>query len=435
MNRKVLVIDDNLSFSRSLEHLLKGKDFRVYIASNSTEGLGILTTEEINYVLLDVQLGEEYGPDVLTVLKKRYSDIPVIMLTGFGTIESAVASIKMGAFDYIQKPVKLKRLLDIFENAQRKKEETRGSLSSFPFITRSPYIQEILRTTERIAPTNIPILLYGENGTGKEVMADYIQSLSGRQNGPYVKINCASFSDTLLENELFGHERGAYTGAENIHKGVFEKADGGTLFLDEIGDMPVSVQSKVLRVLQNNELYRLGGENLVKVDIRIIAATNRDLEEAIAGRTFRQDLYYRLNAAIISLPPLRERKEDIQFLAESFIATYSSESGSVKRSFSDEVLDMFHRHQWPGNVRELKNLVGYATAISKGKEICRDDLPPHFLSQWEKAPKESLLDRTERELILQELKKWNFNKKKAAESLSISRSTLYSKLRKYELTD
>lgn len=435
MNRKVLVIDDNLSFSRSLEHLLKGKGFRVYIASNSMEGLGILATEEIDYVLLDVQLGEEYGPEVLTVLKEKYSDIPVVMLTGFGTIESAVASIKIGAFDYIQKPVKLQRLLDIFENVQRQKAERQNRQPSFSFMTRSPCIEEILGTTERIAPTNIPVLLYGENGTGKEVLADYIQSLSGRRDGPYVKINCASFSDTLLENELFGHERGAYTGAENLYKGVFEKADGGTLFLDEIGDMPLSVQSRVLRVLQNNELYRLGGENLVKVDIRIIAATNRDLEEAIAGRTFRQDLYYRLNAAIISLPPLRDRKEDIQFLAESFLDAHLSDSRSEKRSFSDEVLDLFQRHQWPGNVRELKNLVGYAAALSTGSEICRDDLPPRFLSQWEDGPKGSLLDRTERELILRELKRWNFNKKKAAESLSMSRSTLYSKLRKYEFSD
>lgn len=430
----ILIIDDNIHFSESLSRLLKGKGFHVFSSANSKEAFKLLSEERINYILLDVQLGREYGPDVLKVIIDRYSSIPVIMLTGFGTIESAVTSIKMGAYDYVQKPVKLNKLLGILDNAGMSNDAAPPEGNEVQFVSINPLVLEMRKTAERIAPTDIPVLIFGENGTGKEVLADFIQSRSGRREGKYIKINCASFSETLLDNELFGHEKGAYTGADKTYKGVFEKADGGTLFLDEIGEMPISVQSKVLRVLQNKELYRLGGEDLIHIDIRIIAATNRNLEDAISKKMFRQDLYYRLNAAMINIPPLRERMEDIEPLMETFVSFFTGKHGILEKRISTEVLELLHNHKWPGNIRELKNLADYAVALSRDDLIKRNDLPPHFLAQIGSLLKGSLLERTEKDVILQELKKCKFNKKKAAQALAMSRSTLYSKLRKYDIS-
>jgi transcriptional regulator with PAS, ATPase and Fis domain len=285
---------------------------------------------------------------------------------------------------------------------------------------------------KKLAITNLPILITGENGTGKEVVADFIHRHSARHLQKIVKINCAAFPETLLDNELFGHEKGAYTGADMAFKGVFERAHESSLFLDEIGDMPLTIQAKILRTLQHHEIRRIGGEDTITVDVRFIAATNRRLKELIESRKFREDLFYRLNAAILHLPPLRERKEDIPLLAEHFLSEYAGANAGTAKELSEEVLETFFEYHWPGNVRELKNALNYAAAISSGSVIGRDDLPPHFAPiSPQEAISENIREDTEKTLILKALHKVNYNKTKAADLLKMSRKTLYNKLEKY----
>ncbi len=429
----ILLIDDNEQFCDSLEILLSAKEFKVEKAFNSKRSFEILKNKAVDVILLDVRLGDESGPDILVKIRGLYPQIPVVMLTGFGTIESAVNSIKLGAFDYVQKPVKSSSLLEIIKNALIKKTAQEQNVSN-KIISQNKSILEIQETVEKLAPTNIPILIEGENGTGKELFAEYIREKSSRKDNVFIKINCASFSDSLLDNELFGHDKGAYTGADSLYKGVFEKANGGTLFLDEIGDMPINVQSKVLRVLQNKELFRLGGNEVIKVDIRIIAATNKNLEELIREKHFRQDLYYRLNAAIISVPSLNERRDDIPLLADFFMKQFAIENEKNIQGISQEVLERLHKHNWQGNVRELKNLLSYAAAISKKSFIEIEDIPPNFRDDIFESDGENLLEQSEKSILVSELKRCNFNKKKVAENLNMSRSTLYNKLKKYEIS-
>lgn len=434
MKSHILLIDDNEQFCDSLKILLSAKGFHVEKALNSSTAFEILKKKKIHIILLDVRLGDESGPHILVNMRKYYPQIPVVMLTGFGTIESAVHSIKLGAFDYVQKPVKSSDLLEIIENALQKNSVQDPPVSN-RIISQNRNILELLETVEKLAPTNIPILIQGENGTGKEIFAEYIREKSSRRESAFIKINCASFSDSLLDNELFGHDKGAYTGADSHYKGVFEKADGGTLFLDEIGDMPINVQSKVLRVLQDKELFRLGGNEVIKVDIRIIAATNKNLEDLIRENRFRQDLYYRLNAAIIAVPSLNARRDDIPLLADFFIKQCALENGKNIQGISGDVIDRLHRHNWQGNVRELKNLLSYAVAISKKAFIVIEDLPPNFRDEFTDPDGENLLEQSEKSILFNELKRCNFNKKKVAENLNMSRSTLYSKMKKYELSN
>jgi DNA-binding NtrC family response regulator len=434
MKRKILIIDDNEQFCESLNTILGTRGFLVEQSHNSSCAFFLLKQKQIDLILLDVRLGDENGPDVLVRLKSEYPFIPVVMLTGFGTIESAVHSIKLGAYDYIQKPVKFSDLLQVIDNALTTDSDDAGDLPPLEILSQDSKTLEIIETINKLAPANIPILLQGENGIGKEMFADYIHSRSNRQKDKFIKINCASFTDSLLDNELFGHDKGAYTGADSLYKGVFERSDKGTLFLDEIGDMSLNVQSKVLRVLQNKELFRLGGHDLVNVDIRIIAASNKNLEDLIKENKFRQDLYYRLNAATINIPSLRERKEDIPDLADFFIESFSRENRKNVKGMSREVLERFYSHNWPGNIRELKNIISYAVAVSVGPRIEIGDLPEKFMNITDEAEGETLLERSEKTVLLEELKRFHFNKKKAAESLNISRSTLYSKMKKYEIT-
>lgn len=431
---EILIIDDNEQFCESLSILMSGKGFTVFLSYSSRQAFALLKEHAIRLILLDVRLGDESGSDVLIKLKAKYPSIPVVMLTGFGTIESAVNSIKLGAYDYIQKPVQFLKLHDVIRNALNKKSVNKIASNDNSILSHDKKTIEILQTLDKLSPTNIPILIHGENGTGKEMFAEYIQSHSNRKEKEFIKINCASFSDTLLDNELFGHDKGAYTGADSVYRGVFEKADEGTLFLDEIGDMPLNVQSKVLRVLQNKELFRLGGEKIIKVDIRIIAATNKNLEQLISEHKFRQDLYYRLNAALITIPPLCERREDIPSLADFFIECFALENQKTIRSVSPEVLDILHNHNWPGNIRELKNLLSYAVAVSKNSTVEIEDLPLNFLNKHRSTDSVNLLEQSERTILLEELKRCNFNKKRVAETLNMSRGTLYSKLKKYEIT-
>ncbi len=440
MNTSILAIDDNEQFCLSLARMLSGNELTIYTALNSEAAFSLLKKVSINIILLDVRLGEESGIEVLIQCSERYPQIPVIMLTGFASIESAVQSIKLGAFDYIQKPIKYEKLTKIIHNActmaslKKENKDLHERLEDLTpsILSQDSRIDELKKTITKLTAANIAILLYGENGTGKELFANYIHSKSSRKTQKIIKINCAAFPDSLLDNELFGHEKGAYTGANAVYKGVFEKAHQGTLFLDEIGDMSLEVQAKVLRVLQDKELYRLGGKDVIQVDVRIISATNKKLEVLIKEGKFREDLYYRLNAATLSIPPLRDRVIDITLLTDFILKEYSSVNGKIISGVSPEVAQFLKRYNWPGNIRELKNVLSYAAALSTNGKIELRDIPAQLLEKMDSAgTHHNTLEDSEKKLILKELIRTNFNKKKVAETLNISRTTLYSKIKKY----
>ena len=439
MNTSVLIIDDNEQFCISLSRMLSDRDHTLSYVLNSQDALDFLSRNIVDIILLDVRLGAESGMEVLIQIRDLYPGITIIMLSGYASIETAVRSIKMGAFDYIQKPVKYEKLIKLIQNARTLaslKEENAGLQKSLQdavprIISNDPRIRELKRTIQKLSESSLPILLLGENGTGKEVFADYIFSRSHRKAKKFIKINCAAFPDSLLDNELFGHEKGAYTGADTLYKGVFERAHEGTLFLDEIGDMSLEVQAKVLRVLQNRELYRLGGKDVIHIDVRIISATNKKPEDRISEGRFREDLYYRLNAAILSIPPLRERKEDIPLLSDTFLREYASINSRPLCSLDPEVENLLKIYHWPGNIRELKNVLHYAAAVASGNSIQKENLPVQIFEKSHEEAVSNPLDDSEKAVILRELKEHHFNKKKVADRLHISRTTLYSKMRKY----
>ena len=361
------------------------------------------------------------------------------MITGYASIESAVQSIKIGAYDYIQKPLDFNKLLKIIENAVRLselKEENRNLkerlIEKAPkIITQNSRMLELYEKAKKLAATDIPVLICGENGTGKEIIADFIHVNSKRSSRKMLKTNCAAFPENLLDNELFGHERGAYTGAVSVFKGVFERAHMSSLFLDEIGDMSLAIQAKILRVLQNKEIRRIGGDNVIQVDVRFIAASNKILEDLIADNTFRKDLFYRLNAATLYIPPLRDRKDDIPLLANYFLKEFTDNNKCEIKGISDDVMAAFIAYEWPGNVRHLKNTIYYAAAISTQNFIESKDLPAPFSDNHRNGTDVNLRETTERHLIQGVLQNTHFNKKKAAEILKITRKTLYNKIEKY----
>ena len=440
MKRRILVIDDKVKICQSLAQNFDQRGYHTFYATSGKKAFQLFSKHPISVVLLDIMLGEENGIDVLKKLLTLHPNVPVIMITGYGSIDSAVKSIKLGAFDYITKPLNFEKLFNVVESAAKisgfSEEDLPiqgSSVVGLPkIITQNKTILKLCGKAKKLAISNLPILITGENGTGKEVIADFIHQNSTRRTQRIVKINCAAFPETLLDNELFGHEKGAYTGADTAFKGVFERAHESSLFLDEIGDMPLTIQSKILRTLQHHEIRRIGGERTITVDVRFITATNRHLKELLESRKFREDLFYRLNAAILHLPPLRERKEDIPLLAEHFLVEYASTNARTPKELSGEVLEMFFEYHWPGNVRELKNAVNYAAAISSGPVIGRDDLPPHFVPiSPQEAISDNIREDTEKTLILKMLHQANYNKTKAADLLKMSRKTLYNKLEKY----
>lgn len=446
MNRKVLIIDDNERIVESLSDLLVPLGYGVFSALNTREAVAVAKLEKVHVALLDIKLGSESGIDCLRELLKIDTHLPVIMITGFATVDNAVEAMKLGAFDYFKKPLDFERLLKVLDNAidlrvlKEENRELRARIGEAkPSLTyKSEGMKELLDKAAMIAGTEIPVLLIGENGTGKEMIADMIHERSRRSRKQFLKINCAAFPESLLDNELFGHEKGSYTGAIGDFQGIFERADGGTLFLDEIGDMPLTIQAKILRVLQNNEIRRIGGKENISIDVRFIAATNKDLAAMIGAGLFREDLYYRLNAATLSVPPLRERIEDLPDLVEAFLKEYAEGNSTPKKRVAKEVQECFLNYRWPGNVRELKNTVMYISAISKGDTITLDTLPPIFTTPKDAGhiePATHRLQDVERSKIAEVLKNAGGNKKKAAELLGLSRNTLYRKLRTYGLYD
>jgi DNA-binding NtrC family response regulator len=438
MTREILIIDDKIRVCESLARNFNHWGYTSHSAVNGKDAVTIYSANPIRAVILDVVLENENGLDILKELL-TIKEAPVIMITGYASIETAVQSIKIGAYDYLTKPVDFNKLLKVVENAVRacelqdENKNLKRILSDFSSktITNNTVMKELYTKAKRLAVTDIPILICGENGTGKELLADFIHTHSPRVSHRIVKINCANFPEHLLENELFGHEPGAYTGADTVFKGVFEQAHEGTLFLDEIGDMSLSLQARILRVLQNNEIRRLGGTETIHIDTRFIAATNKNIEEMLGNNKFRTDLYYRVSAATLRVPPLRERKEDIPNLVNVFLVEYTDMNEKQVNRLSDTVLSLFMKYDWPGNIRELKNTIHYGCAITMNDCIDAEDLPANFACQGIENLHHNIRASNEKNLIIQVLQRTHNNKKRAAEILCMSRKTLYNKIEKY----
>ncbi len=376
---KILIIDDEAPIRRVLRDILENENYQVDDASNGMEALQLIKEHDFDAVFCDIKMPEMDGIEVLEAIRKE-SDMPVIMLSGHGTIETAVEAIKKGAFDFIPKPPDLNRLLITLRNALDKKNLAtenkvlkKAVKIQHQMIGESAPMLEVKDMIEKVAPTNARVLITGENGTGKELVARQLHDLSPRSRNPFIEVNCAAIPSELIESQLFGHEKGSFTSAIKQKKGDFELADGGTLFLDEIGDMSLSAQAKVLRALQENKIVRVGGEKEIPVNVRILAATNKNLKSEIEKGNFREDLYHRLSVIVIQVPPLRERKDDIPLLVESFVALIAQDMGKAAPTFEPEAIEALQQYQWTGNIRELHNIVERLVILC-GDTITKDDV-------------------------------------------------------------
>lgn len=429
----ILILDDNQKILDSLSRNFEAEDIDSRKASSISQAIKILQTCPIDLALVDIRIGDEDGIKALIEIKKMSPDLPVLMITGFATVETAVEAIKLGASEYIKKPIRFPKLL---EQVKSFLTEEPKELPAIPNIqTRNPQMIKLLKKALKLSNSKLSILILGESGTGKELMADLIHHHSARNEESFVKVNCAAFPESLLDNELFGHEKGAYTGADASYQGVFEQADNGTLFLDELGDMPLAIQAKILRAIQENEIRKLGAKNITNIDVRFIGATNHNLETMVKDKTFRSDLYYRLNCAALTIPPLRERKEDIPLLSEYFLLLFASENKETPVSIAPETMEALIHYDWPGNIRELKAAITYGATICSNAVIQPIDLPMSPAAESGLTPELLPRQAFEKELLLKTLVKYSFNKKKAAEELGISRTTLYSKMDKYEINE
>ena len=376
---KILIIDDEAPIRRVLRDILENESYQVDDASTGMEALQHIKEQEFDAIFCDIKMPEMDGIEVLEAIKKE-SDVPVIMLSGHGTIETAVEAIKKGAFDFIPKPPDLNRLLITLRNALDKKNLAtenkvlkKAVKIQSQMIGESAPMLEVKDMIERVAPTNARVLITGENGTGKELVARQLHELSPRNKGPFIEVNCAAIPAELIESQLFGHEKGSFTSAIKQKKGDFELADSGTLFLDEIGDMSLSAQAKVLRALQENKIVRVGGEKEIPVNVRILAATNKNLKSEIEKGNFREDLYHRLSVIVINVPPLRERKDDIPLLVGNFLEIIAQDMGKPIPTFEPEALEALKQYQWTGNIRELRNIVERLVILC-GNDITKDDV-------------------------------------------------------------
>jgi DNA-binding NtrC family response regulator len=447
----ILIVEDEAKMRRLLELNLVDDGFTTFSAEDAETGLKLLHEYPIDLILTDLKLPGMNGLEFLQTVKRQNAALPVVVMTAFGSVETAVEAMKAGASDYVLKPFSLTEMrmvihkeLDVrnLREENRSLREALGKRYSHPnVVARSPKMQEVLATVERVAPTNATVLLGGESGVGKDLIARAIHEKSRRASGPFLKINSTAIPENLLESELFGFEKGAFTGAVASKPGKFELADKGTLFLDEIGDVPPATQVKLLRVLQEREFERLGGTRTVKVDVRLIAATNKDLREALEQGTFREDLYYRLNVVPIDIAPLRERREDIPDLVNLFISRFTGESGKPVEGITTEAMQILVNYHWPGNVRELQNIVERACALAKGNVLDPSDIhldlrpgkaihgPGGFL------PDGMTLEQWEDEMVQEALRRANGNKSQAARLLGLSRNALRYRLSKIGITD
>jgi two-component system nitrogen regulation response regulator NtrX len=374
---EILVVDDEINITKTIKEVLEDYGFSVITLNEGSNTLGILNVEDVDLVLLDLLMPSVNGIEILKEIRKQFPMLPVVMISGHGTISSTVECMKLGAFDFIEKPISIDKLVSTVKNALKFRElefEKSSYWSEYKLVGESEHTRNVLELIDKIADSDASVLITGENGVGKEVVARLIHLKSSRRGEPFVDINCAAIPETLMESELFGYERGAFTGAISSKKGKIESANGGTLFLDEIAEMPLSLQSKLLRVLQEKFVYRLGSNKGVQVDVRFIFSTNRDLKTLVKEGKFREDLYYRINVIPIHIIPLRERKEDIIPIAVYYLNAFSTKYGKKGMEFSDEVKEVFLRYSWHGNVRELRNIVERLVIMSKGGRITLDEV-------------------------------------------------------------
>ena len=448
---KVLIVEDEENERTGLAELVTAWGYRTDTARDGLEGLEKVAAWSPGIVVTDIKMPRMDGMELLARLAEQPQPIAVVLLTSQGSIDVAVDAMKAGAYDFIQKPVDTARLMQILQNAARQRgttlelEVTRRKLRDAgalgAMVGSSRVMQEIFRLVEMVAPSTASVLITGESGTGKEMVARTIHDLSPRKNKPFVAINCSAIPETLMESEIFGHEKGAFTGALERRAGCFELAEEGTLLLDEIGEMPIATQAKLLRVLEDRKLRRLGSKAETSVDVRVLAATNKVPEEAVADGHLRNDLYYRLNVFNIHLPPLREHKDDIPPLVESLLKEMQAKHGREAGTVSEDVIEMFQQYNWPGNVRELRNALERAVIVRDGFLIEQRHLPPNFGSSGIKAPAGdgdgirlevgTTVEEAEKMLILKTLASTNNNKTRAAEILGISLKTLHNKLKEY----
>ncbi len=437
---RILAVDDEEPFRRLLKKELTRKGFHTEVAPDGDTALGLLRNNVYDIVLLDIMMPGMDGISLLKKLKSEGSAPAIIVLTGKATVETAVEAMKNGAYDYLTKPYKLDELVIIIGRAYEygslriKNEQLQQELirkeSPEGFVVRSRQLEEILQLIKKIAPTDSPVFIQGESGTGKELIASTIWHYSKRKEHPFIALNCATLTENLMESELFGHEKGAFTNAYQTKYGIVEVADNGTLFLDEIGEMPPGLQVKLLRFLDSGEFRRIGGNKNLRVDVRIIAATNRNMAELVKAGEFRNDLYFRLNVINIFIPPLRERREDIPELAQHFLEKYGQKLTKSMDGIEPGAMDVLNRYDWPGNVRELENVVERAVILCDSRKIKAEDLSVSAPS----APGESTsatLEAMEKEHILKILKEAKGNQSLASQMLGIDRKTLYHKLKKY----
>lgn len=448
---KILIVDDEPNICASLKGVLEDEGYQVSVAADGEEAINQASKIQPDIMLLDVVMPKVDGLEVLKSIKAIGSTTGVIVMSGHGTIEMAVEALKLGALDFITKPISLDSLLIRIDQALEKKrlKEAYAELKSeqekkYTIIGKGQIIQDIIANIRQIAPTNARILITGESGTGKELVARAVHKGSLRSEKPFIQVNCAAIPQDLIESELFGYEKGAFTGAHQRHIGKFERANGGTLFLDEIADMSPQTQSKVLRAIEESQIERLGSEEPMQVDVRIIAATNKNLIEEFQMKRFREDLYYRLNVVPIYLPPLRERKEDISVLAEHFLRQFCLENNKPPKKISLEAMRILEAYHWPGNIRELRNIMERTAIMCPASEILPEALPPLFDQKLEpsfgqnsaEAASSTLKDAKndfERNFIIQQLKSVDWNITEAAKLLRMDRTNLHRKMKLYNI--
>lgn len=447
MQFTILIVDDERNIRDGLGEAFAMEGYLALKASDGQEAIQLLDEQYIDLVITDLKMPKVSGMELLQHIKRRWQNIPVIIITAHGDISEAVSAMQFGALEFITKPLDLEHLLKLTKNAleirelsiknQELRDEVLAQQRISSIIGKSAAMRRIFDLVRKVAPTKASVLITGESGVGKELIADAIHNLSPRRDKPLIKVHCAALAESLLESELFGHEKGAFTGAQTRKRGRFELADSGSLFLDEIGEINQNVQIKILRVLQERKFERVGGESTVEVDVRFIAATNRELKQEIAEGRFREDLYYRLNVVNIHVPPLRERREDIPLLAATFLHEFSQENSKQIDGFEPRARQALYTYDWPGNVRELRNCIESAVVMSSSNFISIDDLPPGPRSSQEKKeihiPAFSTIEEAEKIIIAETLAMLGGNKTKTAEVLKIGRKTLYQKIDEYGL--
>lgn len=450
MKRSILIVDDEKNIRNGLAMAMELEGYETLTAEDGAEAWSLMGKKDVDLVITDLRMPNLSGEQLLQKINSAYPRLPVIILTGHGTIETAVDAMRKGAIDFFTKPVELDRLslvvkkalstTDLYAEHERLKAEVailKARNRYDRIVGKSQKMVSLMETVAQVAPTRASVLITGESGVGKELVADAIHELSNRSKGPFIKVHCAALSASLLESELFGHEKGSFTGAVSQKKGRFELADGGTIFLDEIGEIDAATQVKLLRVLQEKEFERVGGEKSITVDVRVVCATNRDLLKEIEKGNFREDLYYRLNVVHFDVPPLRERKDDIPLLMTTFLTQFNQENDKKIEGFSNGAKKALLSYEWPGNIRELRNSIESAVVLSRSSVIEADDLPP-AIRLADNSAQLSLdvgitLAEAEKQLIMSTLVMSGGNKTKAAEILGIGRKTLHRKLQEYQI--